>query len=315
MKLGGIIIKILLTSDWHLRTENPENRKDTSFFKTQLNKIEQILQIAVENKCKYILQAGDFTDTPRPSFQLVEEYVSLFGKYNIGKEIKLLHVYGQHDTYYRTKERTATKLFNFLGYIQEVSGLIKLSEDTHLYGVSWGYEIPKIENIDTFNILIIHKTILDKPTQFWQEDFLQSDKLFKNNPYDIILCGDNHHPVFYTNKTQTILGCGSIVRKTIAEADLIPHLYILNIEEEDLTYNLKKVELKYEPAEKVFKQEALERKLTKENEKLQVFIENIKNNGISKSLDFKNNLEKMMLSTEQSVKDIIIKELETINGG
>ncbi len=270
-------MKILLTGDFHLRTTAPENRVD-NFFETQLNKVKQILNIAIENKCKYILQPGDFTDTPRPSFELIEGYVSLFKKYNIGDKIKILHIYGQHDCYFRTKERTATKLLNFLGYIQEVSGLFKLTKDIHLYGASWGDEIPKIENADNFNILLIHKTIVDKPQWFGQEDFLQSDKLFKSNPYDIIVSGDYHRPVFYEYKNQVIVNCGVLVRKTIAEADLQPHVYILEIDEDDLTYHLEKIELKYKPAEEVFRKEALERTSTQDNKKMIEFINSIKSN-------------------------------------
>ena len=302
------MIRLLLSSDWHLRTTNPEHRIDASFFYTQLNKIEQILQIASEKNCKYILQAGDVTDGPRPSFELIEKYVELFRKY---KDIRILHVYGQHDTRYRCKERTATKLFNFLGYLQEVNGLHKLSEDIHLYGASWGDPIPEIKDKDCFNILLIHKTIVDKPLWIGHEDFLQSDELFKNNPYDVILAGDNHTPVFYKHKNQTIVGCGCIVRKTIAEADLKPHIYILDITD-DLEYTLEKIYLQFKPADEVFKSEALERMDKKENQKLQEFINSIKNNEIGQSLNFRKNLEIAMKPMEQTIKNIIIKAFEEI---
>ena len=301
-------MRILLSSDWHLRTTNPENRTETSFFETQYNKIEQILQIASEKNCKYLLQAGDVTDGPRPSFELIEKYVELFRKY---KDIKILHVYGQHDMRFRCKERTATKLLNFLGYLQEVNGLYEISEGIHLYGASWGDSIPEIKDKDCFNILLIHKIIIDKPQWIGQDDFLQSDKLFKNNPYDVILAGDNHTPVFYKHKNQTIVGCGCIVRKTIAEVDLKPHVYILDIND-DSEYSLEKIELEYKPADEVFKPEALGRTDKKENQKLQEFIDSIKNNEIGSSLNFRKNLELAMKPMEQNIKDIITKAFEEI---
>lgn len=305
-------MKFLLCGDFHLRTTTPENRVD-DFPLVQKNKIEQILKIAQENKCQYILQPGDFTDTPRPSFSLIEDYVSLFKKYNIGDTIKILHVYGQHDCRYRIKERTATKLFNFLGYLQEIVGLYKLSEDIHLYGASWGDEIPIIEDSDKFNILLIHKTILDKKP-IWQEDCLLSDKVFKKYEYDIVICGDYHLPSLYQYKDQTIVNAGCLVRKTVSEVGIKPSVYILDIDEKDLTYSLDKIELIYEPADKVFRIEALNRETVKENAKLQEFIESIKNNEISSSLDFKKNLETMMKNSDKAVKDIIINSLEEING-
>lgn len=304
-------MKFLLTGDFHLRTVSPENRVD-NFFETQKNKIEKILQIAIKEKCRHILQPGDFTDTPRPSFGLIEEYVSLFKKYGVSSGLEINHVYGQHDMYCRTQAHTATKLFNFLGYLREVDGLYKLSDNIHLYGVSWGDGIPEIEDKDCFNILLIHKTIIEKSLWPGQDDYLQSDKLYKYG-YDVILCGDNHHPVFYQHKEQAIVGCGCLVRKTIAEADLIPHIYILDVDEDTFKYTLEKIEIQHEPADKVFKPEALAREIKKENEKLQEFINNIKNNSMNKNLDFKKNLENLMQPIEQPIKDIILKELELIH--
>ena len=305
-------MKLLLTSDWHIRNTTPENRKDL-FFATQVSKIQQIFTIFKERNCQYIFQAGDLFDTPRPSFDLLETYISLFNKYNINNK-NFLAVAGQHDLRFRTEERTAFKLMRFLGFIQKVDTEITLSEDIHLYGASWGDEIPTITDGDKFNILLIHKTIVDKPLWFGHEGFLQSDKLFKSNPYDVILAGDNHTPVFYKHKNQTIVGCGCIVRKTIAEADLKPHVYILDINN-DLEYSLEKIYLQFEPADKVFKPEALERTDKKENQKLQKFIESIKNNEIGQSLDFRKNLELTMKSTEDSVKTIITKAFEEIENG
>ena len=301
--------RILLSSDWHIRNTTPENRKDP-FFATQVSKIQQIFTIFKERNCQYILQAGDLFDTPRPSFDLLETYISLFNKYNINDK-NFLAVAGQHDLRFRTEERTAFKLMRFLGFIQKVDTEITLSEDVHLYGASWGDEIPTIKDEDKFNILLIHKIIVDHPQWPGQEGFLQSDKLFKNNPYDVILTGDNHTPVFYKHKNQTIVGCGCIVRKTIAEADLNPHIYILDIND-DLEYTLEKIYLQFKPADEVFKPEALERTNKKENQKLQEFINSIKNNEIGSSLNFRKNLEMAMKLMEQNIKDIITKAFEEI---
>ena len=307
-------MKLLITGDWHLRGSSPENRID-NFFETQLDKVEQILQLASKNRCQAILCPGDVFDNPRPSFDVLEYYIKLFKKYSIGNsnsdEIEFLTVWGQHDQRFRTKERTALRLMESLGYMQTFKK-ITYGKYIDIYGCDYGEEIPIIENEDNFNILMIHKTILDKPKWVGQEDFLQSDKLFKKNMYDLIISGDWHHPIFYQSKTQTILNCGCLVRKTIAEADLVPHIYILDINDEDLTYTLNKVELNYEPSDKVFKGEALSREVNVENAKMITFIESIKSNSISKNLDFRKNLENLLISIEQPIKDIIMEELNNI---
>lgn len=304
-------MKLLLSSDWHLRGSNPENRVD-NFFLSQLRKVEQIFQIFNKEKCQYLLQAGDLFDCPRPSFEVIQYIIKLFKEYRMSKE-NFICVSGQHDARYRQIDRTAFKLMETLDYTT-ICKKMKLSEDTHLYGVSWGDEIPIIEDINKFNILLIHKTIVSKQQFIGQENYLQSDKLFKKYPYDIVLAGDNHIPVFFQYKEQTIIGCGTISRKTVGESDLIPHIYLLDITENDLTYSLDKIELEYESAEKVFRPEALTRETTKENAKLKEFIESIKNNEIGSSLDFKKNLEIMMKTSTQEIKDIIIKSFEEIIG-
>lgn len=307
-------MKLLITGDLHLRASNPENRVD-NFFETQLNKIEQIFQIASKNKCQVILCPGDVFDNPRPSFDVLEYYIKLFKKYSIGSgnndDIEFLTIWGQHDQRFRTKERTALRLMESLGYMQTFKQ-ITYGKDICIYGCDYGEEIPTIEDMDKINILMIHKTILDKPKWVGQEDFLQSDKLAKKHPYDIIISGDWHHKVFYKSKNQTILNCGCIVRKTINEADIIPQIYMLEINE-DLEYELTNLPIIHKPADKVFKQEALERETSKDNKKMQEFINSIKNNEIGSSLNFRKNLEVMVKSAEEDVKQIIIQELENLN--
>ena len=71
-------MKFLATGDWHLRLKRPEFRKDESYFKTQYEKIRQILQIALDNKCEYILQPGDvFDDVDCPDY-VKQMYIKLF---------------------------------------------------------------------------------------------------------------------------------------------------------------------------------------------------------------------------------------------
>ena len=102
------------------------------------------------------------------------------------------------------------------------------------------------------------------------------------------------------------------MRKTLNEADLIPHVYMLEINNEDLTYELINLPIIHKPADVVFKPEALERTDKKENQKLQEFINSIKNNEIGSSLNFRKNLETAMKPMEQNIKDIITKAFEEI---
>src|SRR3990167_11281008 len=155
-------MKLLITGDLHLRASNPENRVDASFFETQLDKMEQIFNLASDNGCEYILCPGDVFDSPRPSFDVLEYYIKLFKEYNIENngEIKFLTVWGQHDQRFRTKDRTALKLMESLGYMQTFKK-ISITDNADLYGCDYGVEIHTVEASDELHILLLHKTNFD----------------------------------------------------------------------------------------------------------------------------------------------------------
>lgn len=297
------MIKILCTGDLHLRSTNPQNRKD-NFFQSQLNKIEKILQIADEEKCNFLLCPGDVFDSPRPSFEVIEKIVNLFNKYKISDKIKFYTVWGQHDQIFRNKEKTALKLMETLGYIQILSKQEhKLASKIDLYGCNFGEEIPLIRNKDNFNILLIHQTILKKPAWEGQQDFLQSDKLFKQFSYDIICCGDWHQSVFYKNQNQTIFNCGCLVRKTISEINSKPHIYVIEIDENNFKYELTKHEISHLSIEDAFITDNLQY-IKESNLKLDKFINDLDADTNNFTFDFNKNLNDFIIKNNIS-KEII----------
>ncbi len=236
----------------------------------------------------------------------------LFNKYKVGneKEIKFLTVWGQHDCYFRQHNKTALKLMESLGYIKTIDKLEIVDDDLiiNLYGSNYGDDIPTPDT-EGYNFLLIHETILSKSQWKGHENFIQPEKIFKQYDYDLVISGDWHRPIYFEKSGKTILNCGCLVRKTTSEADLKPHIYILDVDK-DLGYTLNKVELDFEPAENVFKKEALSKEVSESNKKMQEFIENIQINTLSKNLDFKKNLDEILLKTESEVKDLILKEIE-----
>ena len=70
-------MKLLVTGDWHLRFNRPRLRIDKSYFQIQLDKVSEILNIASENQCQYILQPGDFFDSVDTPDFVKSQYIYL----------------------------------------------------------------------------------------------------------------------------------------------------------------------------------------------------------------------------------------------
>ena len=110
-------MKLLLTGDWHLRLSPPRMRKDI-YFHTQFNKVQQIFEIAKQEKCHYILQPGDFFDGVDASDFVIQYYI----KYLKGQDISILCVRGQHDLRYHSKNVENTPLAIMAAEVAEVEG-------------------------------------------------------------------------------------------------------------------------------------------------------------------------------------------------
>ena len=173
-------MKFLITGDFHLKLNNPQHRKD-GFYLSQLEKVKFILELAKKEKCKGILQPGDFFDTPRPSYFLVQLYINLFKQYNI----PIYTIFGQHDLYLHSedsKNKTALKVMEASGVItlldSKTTGIIQIKTQDNLqlinlYGCSFNEEpLKTLNNSESFNILLIHKMILEKKLWDKQENFI-----------------------------------------------------------------------------------------------------------------------------------------------
>jgi DNA repair exonuclease SbcCD nuclease subunit len=186
-------MKLLLLSDLHLTWHNPVCRLD-NLIETQFDKLRFVLDYAERNNLT-ICQAGDCFDSPR-SYYLLEKVMELLRKY----KVNIYAVFGgkRHDTYlYSNETRAATNLG-----ILERSGLVKILDKKpvplvgsnlenliHVYGASYGEELPEVKYKGKFNILVIHAPITDSSIIGGMD---ADDFLLTNSDYDLILCGDIH---------------------------------------------------------------------------------------------------------------------------
>jgi DNA repair exonuclease SbcCD nuclease subunit len=199
-------MNLILCNDLHLTSKQPQNRND-DILKTSLLKFEYIIQQA-EKYDASILIAGDMFDIPR-DWGLLPDIISLLKRYNV----HIYAIYGQHDIYMRSeKNKHATNM----GVLIK-SGLVNLLIDIpikldkyHIYGCSWGKQIPKPENPN--NILVIHHPIAQKKA-YPEHNYYDSIDFLNDYPeYDLVVCGDVHRQFIDRIDDRYIINSGPIMR-------------------------------------------------------------------------------------------------------
>lgn len=310
-------MKLLITGDWHLDTQKPENRTD-DYFQTQYEKVKWIFSLASEKKCKAILQPGDLFNSHRANDFIKQYYIDLF-LYNLTcvdrfPKINFLTIFGQHDLRFHSSNRENTPLQVLDAarslMILENKAIFCNDDPTHLfYGASWGEEIPEIAEINKegyVHILLMHKLILED-TEGWEKNFLSVDNVFRFCKHDIIVSGDNHlsfmaEKFSKTKSTRLLFNCGSLMRNRIDQKEHKPVVYI--VDTEDMSYEAHYIPIK--PFAEVMDVKKAEQRKER-NEELESFVDKLSGDVNIEGLDFLRNLEAYMVENKMpaNVKEFI----------
>ena len=248
-------MKLLLLGDTHLRATPPMRRID-DFVETQLGKLLQARNIAMDNGCNLILQAGDLFDQPRQPLWLLFRVVAC-----LRDSPPILTVYGQHDLYMRSYEsfdRTAMGLLECSRVVKTLTSnpyiVMDAASPAHncvaFYGASYGEEIPVPTTTDDYNVLVVHAPIGTEPL-FPEHELIDPEGFLSENPgYKLIFCGDYHYSFERQTEHGWIINAGAMVRLSCSERDLAhkPSVVIFDTE----TSSWERVELSHSPAEEVF---------------------------------------------------------------
>jgi DNA repair protein SbcD/Mre11 len=250
--------KLLLTGDWHIKGSNPRNRIGM-YKQQQQDKIRWILNLADKENCSCILQPGDLFDNRQMPEEIKTDYIYLFKN----SDIPIFTVYGQHDMqYHKNKRNSAMAVLEAADAIKVLNQTpIEVEGNIHIYGASWGEEIPDVINKDHLNILVIHTMVIEeRPLWPGQKRFTKKNLLMKgNNDYDIFCCGDNHNTFYDGNGRQQVFNLGSLMRSTIAQLAHKPTIAIYDIDEGSTTF----FKIPIEPAEIVFDVEKIDKEADK----------------------------------------------------
>jgi len=247
-------MKLGLLGDIHARSRAPAGRKD-DWFNVQLSKFNEALDYFKDNGCMFVLQPGDFFDSPKPVNQVLSAYIMALREHGM----ILLAVLGQHDTYYHdvvNKERTALHVLQSAGVAKILESKPFAYENVQIYGSSWEQKPPAMRRRSegVTKILVAHSHIGNHP--LWPGHILPSPhKYASNNPgFDLILLGDYHYRFVerfgkrdYTNVVN--MGCLMRMRNTPMDREHKPAvgiydtadrqvepIHMLSIEDADVVF-------------------------------------------------------------------------------
>jgi hypothetical protein len=297
-------MKVLCTGDWHITDKRPRCRTD-DYYASVRRKLNWIFEMAVKEKCDFILQPGDFFDSHRASDFLKQDFMSLL----IGRDLEIFTVYGQHDLRFHGADRrnTPLKVLEAAGKVEEILG----SSEMRFFGVlvqgcSWGEDVPEIKE-DKYNILVIHRMFVkDKKSWSGQEDVTFAGPFMKQHRFDCVVAGDNHQTIIWNfgtkDKPKYFINCGSLMRSTIAQADHEPIVVILDTEKR--TIDVRRVPV--EPAEKVMNLAIIEKE-REQNLGLELFMSTLMSSeqGGVEGLDFMKALSERAKGIDEDTSRIL----------
>lgn len=313
-------MKFLLTGDWHISDKTPVNRTD-DYVDALKNKVGYILNFATDNFISAILQPGDLFDVHNASYDIVEWMIRLFHSRNFN--VPIIGCLGQHDQRYHKQGNKNTASGCFYAAVDNLGSKV-ISNDKpivyieqytktpiHIYGASFGEDIPKIENPSAFNILVTHRMIT-KGGPLWegQEGNTEALDLLKSTKFRLIVSGDNHNAFKEAYRMRYLVNCGSLMRSKIDQKNHKPIMYVYNTETNELKEHLI-------PCAEVIDVFDFEKKMNEEirDEKMERFIKTITTKQ-SHSMSFTENLINTIkaMKLPETTKEILDEVLASIGG-
>lgn len=296
-------MNLIVTSDWHIRSSTPENRKD-DFLLTQEKKIKFILEKSVKHKAPIII-AGDIGDKPKWENWLLRKYISLFKSH----PEKIYALPGQHDLPGHRLDQLKQSALGVLIASKAVSPLLKelIIGDYLISPFPFGKKIKPPHLIKNKKHIAVIHTLVSK-TKLWagQENFISAKNLLRKYNYDFIISGDNHQSFYECYKNKTLINPGSLMRTTIGQKDHLPKCYLINLSEG----SIQKIFLPIDFSSNVLNVEEIENK-NKKDKRIKAFVNSL-NSDFEFKIKFSENLKKFFFKnkTNRRVKDRIFTCLD-----
>lgn len=271
--------------DLHFRKSSPKLRLD-NYPETLYRKWEWVLKEARRLKVEYMLLPGDVFDSHDAPYATVLYLLRTMKRSRLDFGV----VWGQHDQRYHSTKKDNTPLGILTDTVADALGTIPVvfteadESEIHIYGMSWGEPLPKIQSSKAYNVLCCHKHIYADAEGWEGEDAVESTEYLRSSLFDLIVAGDNHKQFVQKHKRKRLINAGSLGRSSVDQGNHFPAFYVIDTETREVT----RVAIPTEPTGDVFDMNEYQSQKERKDE-LEQFTASLKT-GKRISLNFKKNV-------------------------
>lgn len=298
-------MKILFMTDTHMRSSPPRYRTD-DWYATQFAELDEILEIARNERVDLILHGGDFLDKQKVSHQLITDLMKHL-KNSPAPIYTLLGNHGLEGYNHETVNNSGLGNLIEAGIVNKLD-ILTVYEHNELIvkGYHTSLEIPKSylfeeQYKDYFKIAVAHQYIIEAESLPFQ--YVHPKDV--NTNCDLFLLGHWHYPFNYGK----FYNPGSIARWSIDSRKRIPQVLIIETHPLSITpVPLKSSSLAQWNLEAITEEREREMELNKfvvslENTQFESFdiVEVVKQAGLKQGIEsdiVKEALEKIMKAKE-----------------
>lgn len=293
-------MKLIITADWHLRTDKPRCRVDSDWIKTQKKAVQFVFRQAEKRKAS-ICVVGDIFDKANDHFSILKYLLDWVFSFNTNIYI----LGGNHDFIYRSMEYMDRSLFGSLFSIA-------VSERTNILPMAklgCSFHCGEINEAlyDNQKIVFLHELTFsdnDKTPPINTGYYLASDLLKAFPEAKWIFTGDNHHSFLYEKNNRYVINPGCLIRQAADFKDYQTVIYFVNTE----TGEIEKINV---PDESSLVTDVYLEKIKERDERIFAFVSSIQEKG-KVSLSFRDNLLERIKEVDKETKEIIFECIEEI---
>jgi len=280
-------MKLIVTSDWHLRATRPRCRTDENWIETQRNALAQIKKISVKKNAPVFVVGDLFHSNSDTSFECIQLVQSL------ADELGELYILaGNHDLPYHSSENIEKSAIGVLFNSQNIFPISEFFKKWH-----WNtdekirYSASNFDKWDDENAEMVFKHVLcfpDAKSIPQNVDAMTAKELLDEFPNARwIFIGDYHHNFHYEKNGKHVVNPGCLLRQASDMKNYKCGVYYVDTDENIVEFvpiidNESFVDDSY-----ILKQEERE-------ERIESFVDKLSDTK-NVSLDFVDNVQKAML--------------------
>lgn len=218
--------KFIFTTDWHICFKHPGSRKDNILAK-QLDKLDYFVELCNQELPDFVIHGGDLFDSPRSiDPTILNKTIGILRKL----KAPMYYVPGSHDIYG----------YNLDSYKQAFVGTLASANCLNILNEKGIYQFPgklyvgvmpcqltnDLKDYIMFkdcDVIVSHNMITEKSVPY---DHILISNLAKNFSKKIFLCGHNHKPFYVMENNNLFVNTGPLIRTSITEADVKPHISV-----------------------------------------------------------------------------------------